>query len=96
MSGVGYWLGCDGFGGGGGEVSFDLVELGWSEFWFRIGVIFFLFFGVLMMFLIVGKVVFFVYDLGCWIVKKFNGKGEEEEMFFVNLYCILLWFVLLF
>jgi hypothetical protein len=71
-------------------VSLDPAELGWNEFWLRIGAIFFLLLGALTMFLIAGKVALLVYDLGRWIVKKFNGKGEEEEMSPANLHRTLL------
>lgn len=59
-------------------MSLDPGELGWHEFWLRIGVIFFLLLAALIAFLIIGRVALFLYDLGLWITKKLNGKEEEE------------------
>lgn len=59
-------------------MSLDPGELGWHEFWLRIGAIFFLLLAALTVFLVVGKVALFFYDLGRWIARKLNGKREEE------------------
>lgn len=59
-------------------MSLDPFELGWQEFWLRIGVISLLLLALLVVVLFVGKVALSVYDLGHWIVKKINGNGEEE------------------
>jgi hypothetical protein len=59
-------------------VSLDPHELGWHEFWLRIGAIFFVLSLLLLTVLIVGRVLLTAYDVARWVKRKIH--GEEEEM----------------
>lgn len=59
-------------------MSLDPSELGWYEFWLRIGVIFLVLSTLALVVLIVGRILFSVIDLVRWVAGKLNGNGEEE------------------
>lgn len=69
-------------------MSLDPAELGWHEFWLRIGVIFFVLLALLFLVLLVGRIVLALYDLAHWVKRKIN--GEEEEMSPASLHRALL------
>lgn len=58
-------------------MNLDPSELGWHEFWLRIGVIFFVLSFLMLIALIVGRILVGLYDLVRWAVKKINGRDEE-------------------
>ncbi|QJD53796.1 hypothetical protein SEA_KELA_236 [Streptomyces phage Kela] len=70
-------------------MNLDPSELGWHEFWLRIGVIFFVLSVALLVALIVGRVILTFFDLARWMQKKIAGK-REEEMSPVSLHRALL------
>lgn len=69
-------------------MSLDPHELGWYEFWLRIGVIFFVLSLLLLVVLVVGRILLAAYDLARWVKKKIH--GEEEEMSPVRMHRALL------
>lgn len=69
-------------------MSLDPHELGWHEFWLRIGVIFFILLFLLLAVLVVGRILLTAYDLACWVKRKIHGK--EEEMSPVRMHRALL------
>lgn len=58
-------------------MSLDPAELGWEEFWLRIGVIVLALMALLFVVLLVGRIALAVYDLAHWVKRKINGKEEE-------------------
>ncbi len=69
-------------------MSLDPHELGWHEFWLRIGVIFFILLLLLLAVLVVGRILLTAYDLAHWVKRKIH--GEEEEMSPVRMHRALL------
>ena len=69
-------------------MSLDPSELGWHEFWLRIGAIFFVIAFLFLVVLVAGRIVLTVYDLTCWVKRKIH--GEDEEMSPVRMHRALL------
>jgi hypothetical protein len=69
-------------------VNLDPHELGWHEFWLRIGVIFFVLSLLMLAVLIVGRILLTACDLVRWVKRKI--RGEEEEMSPVRMHRALL------
>lgn len=61
-------------------MSLDPGELGWQEFWLRIGVVVFVLGCLATVVMFIVKVILTVVDLVRWVAERINGKGEEEEM----------------
>ncbi|AXH66384.1 hypothetical protein SEA_SATIS_235 [Streptomyces phage Satis] len=59
-------------------MSLDPQALGWHEFWLRIGVIVFCLSLLFLTFLVVGRIVVSLLDLGRWIARRISGEEREE------------------
>lgn len=59
---------------------FDPAELGWQEFWLRIGAAVLALGFTFTALLFVGRIILLAFDAAQWVVRKINGKEEEMSL----------------